>query len=413
MKLSFDIAIVGGGTAGLSAAREISKKCDANIVIVEEHYEIGQPPASSAFTFVDVVRKHRLENAVERYYSKVGMYSFLGSKAIYRFSVPRLAVLNYAKICQELLLQSKKDKIEVFCGTKATRIKRMHGKIEVELEGLRESSLKCNLLIDASGSSFFVSRFFPFKIPSFFSHAYGYELENCNIPNTSLDELSFFVGSSIGSGGGWFYPISKNRCTFGVAEIAHASTFPETALTSHYEFAKHNMQPFSEMIRTAYPIQKKAGSIPAEPMKDLVSNNIMRVGDTAGHATPHMLEGIRPSIEFGSLCGRIAAEAYDKNDFRNSFLKKYEKTWQFHNKMLHLYLLSMAEVYFSYDDQKHDEAIRRSNPNINPEGFLRHLRGDFDFPFSIVALIKGTALDIDYLKILMRFIYHNTRWFVS
>ncbi len=67
--LSFDIVIIGGSISGLAAARQISRKCDANILVIEEHNKIGEPANSSAFTFTDFVEKYNLTKAVLKYYN--------------------------------------------------------------------------------------------------------------------------------------------------------------------------------------------------------------------------------------------------------------------------------------------------------------------------------------------------------
>jgi len=405
--LSFDIAIVGGSVGGLSAAREISKRCDANIIIIEEHKEIGKPLNSSGFTFVDTVEKYELGKAAEKYYTKVGWYSFLGSSATFWFNGPRLAVLDYSKTCKEILSKIKKANLEIYSGTKAMSLERKGEKITIELTGANEGTLECNLLIDAAGSSFFSSKFFSFRIPRFYSNPYGYEFDHCDVPENFLDTISFFVGRSIGTGGGWFYPLTRNTCRFGIAEITQTPVFPRDRVERYYEFARRNMHPFAEILKNATQRVREAGSIPAEPMKKLVSDNIMRVGDAAGHATPHMLEGIRPSIESATLCGKVASEAYEKKDFSKRFLRKYEKAWHGQNKLLYLYLLSMAEVAFAQDDCEIEESVRSQvKREAYPESFLSGLRGLFKFPNSFTT----SKPDIKYLKILRRFAYHYVKW---
>jgi flavin-dependent dehydrogenase len=165
--LSFDIAIVGGSFAGLSAAREISQKCDANVVIIEEHPEIGKPALSSAFTFSETIDQYELREAVARYYSRVGYYSFLGSKAVFELGGGKLATLDCTKTCQEMLNKSKKTNIEILSGTKALGAARRNGKMIIDLAGRTEKPVRCDLLIDASGASFFSARFVPFRIPCF------------------------------------------------------------------------------------------------------------------------------------------------------------------------------------------------------------------------------------------------------
>ncbi len=408
--MSFDIAIVGGSFAGLSAAREISQKCDANIVIIEENPEIGKPARSSAFTFADTINQYKLDKAVARYYSRVGYYSFFGSKAFFELGGHKLAALDCTGACREMLNKSKKTNIDILSGAKAIGITRKNGKMSIDIAGRTEKPVRCDLLIDASGASFFSARFVPFRIPRFYSQPYGFELENCDIPEDFLDQLSLFVGTSIGSGGGWFYPIAKTVCRFGVAEITRTPNFPIGRLVKYYDFAKQNMRPFSWMIKDAKPRAMEAGTIPAEPMKHLVFDNVMRVGDSAGHATPHFLEGVRPALEFGRLCGSIAAEAYQKRDFTKRFLQKYERLWHKRHKLSYLYLLSSGEVFFSYDDSGIERTvITAARAKLSSGSYLKGLKGEQAFPYALVA----SKPSFDYLRKFVRFAFHNLRWFLE
>jgi flavin-dependent dehydrogenase len=410
LRLKSSITIIGGGIAGVSAACQISRSCDADVTIVNKH-DVGFPSKSSAFTFSETVKRHRLEKAVLRYYSKVGLYSLLGSKVTYELGSPELAVVDYAIACKELLLSAKNSQIHVLSHTLAKKVRKDNGRVLVELEGDSNSILECDLLIDASGTSFITANFFQFQIPHFFSHAYGFQLNHCEIPDDQLDEIAFFMGRSTGSGGGWFYPITNAECRFGVATVSSEPKFPAAKLNEYYERAKRSMYPFSRMMRNSEPRLIQAGSIPAEAVKNLVANNIMRVGDAAGHATPHMMEGIRPCIESGISCGMVAAEAYKRRNFSERLLRKYERLWRRKFKMQYLYLLSEAELTFSQDDMQVEKSIgtqARNSNKANPKTYLKGLGGTIDFPLFLFRPPTPRRL-----KILTKFVQNNISWLVQ
>jgi flavin-dependent dehydrogenase len=358
------------------------------------------------------VKDFALEKAVEHYYSRVGFYSFLGSKVIYDLKRSSLAVLNYTRMCQELWNQTETSRIELFTNTRAVKLEKSKERITIHCEGDQKRPITCSLLIDASGSCFLSSKFMKDRIPRFYSNAYGFEMDNCSISEDQLDELSFFMGASIGSGGGWFYPISGQKCRFGIAEIGSKPFASLERLQGKFDFAKKNMMPFSKMISDGQQSSAETGSIPAEPMKRLVSDRIMRVGDAAGHATPHMLEGLRPSIENGRLCASIAAEACQKRDFDRKFLRKYENTWHRKYENMYLFLLSKAEVVFSRDDRSVERSISMESRNVNksPDACVRGLRGFFHFPFSLSYQLSQPQSVRENCRILARFVYHKARW---
>jgi flavin-dependent dehydrogenase len=133
----------------------------------------------------------------------------------------------------------------------------------------------------------------------------------------------------------------------------------------------------------------------------------MRVGDSAGHATPHFLEGVRPALDFGRLCGSVAAEAYQKRDFTKRILQKYERLWHKRNKLSYLYLLSSGEVFFSYDDNGIEKTVISSaRAKLSPESYLTGLKGEKAFPYALIAAKPG----FDYLRKFVRFAANNLRW---
>lgn len=410
--MNYDIAIIGGSVAGLTAAREISNRCDANIIVIEEHNQIGKPANNSIFSFIETVNKYQLKNAVLRYYNKFGWYSFLGSKVIFEFDKPTFVVLDYKRLCQQLAKMSKQPNLEILTSARAIDLEKKKDNILIrtQIEGSNEKIIKSNLLIDASGSSFFSSKFISHKIPKLYSNPFGYELNNCYIPDELLDTISFFVGRSIGTGGGWFYPLSNRICNFGIAKISKKPIIKIDILKEKFEYAKQHLQPFAKYIKDANYHIKKSGVIPAEPMKNLVSDRLMRVGDAAGQATPHIYEGVRPCMESAIICGKVASEAYEKNDYGIKYLNNYEKIWQKKYKLLHLYLLSIAEVAYTLNDRELERSVKTLNKKEgDADAFLNGLKGWFKFPHSFLTL----QLDPTYFKTLMRFIYHNLKWIIE
>jgi flavin-dependent dehydrogenase len=410
--MSYDIAIIGGSISGLSVAQEISNRCDANIVIIEEHKQIGKPANSSIFSFIETVKKYDLNKSVVRYYNKFRWYSSLGTFAKFKFEKPKFVVLDYKKICQELIDKSSKKNLEIYTGNKALDLERIKNKtiIKTQEKGSYEKKIKCDLLIDASGSSFISRKYFSHRIPRLYSIPYGYKFNNCEIPKNFLDSISFFVGKSIGTGGGWFYPLSKRICHFGIAEIKKTPLIHRDILHRKLEYAKAHMQPFNKLLKNAVYSTRKSGVIPAEPMKKIVTDGIMRVGDASGHAIPHIYEGVRPCLESSRICGKIASEAYEKRDYSKNILTKYERLWQRKYKLLHLYLLSIAEVAYTLNDWELDKSVKELvKRETEPEVFLTGLKGCFKFPFSLIT----RRPDITYLKNLIHFIYHNIRWMIE
>jgi len=82
----------------------------------------------------------------------------------------------------------------------------------------------------------------------------------------------------------------------------------------------------SKKLRRLEIIGKTGGSIPCGKPGKTVFDNVLLVGDAAGHAHPITGAGILNAVMGGEIAGRIAAEAVLKGD--PPHLENYENQWR-------------------------------------------------------------------------------------
>jgi flavin-dependent dehydrogenase len=82
----------------------------------------------------------------------------------------------------------------------------------------------------------------------------------------------------------------------------------------------------SKRLPVVEVVVKTGGSIPCEKPRKTVFENILLVGDAAGHAHPITGAGILNAVIGGEIAGRVAVESIDRGDLRH--LKNYETEWQ-------------------------------------------------------------------------------------
>ncbi len=82
----------------------------------------------------------------------------------------------------------------------------------------------------------------------------------------------------------------------------------------------------SKILSDIEVVSKTGGSIPCETHQKTLFNNILLLGDAAGHAHPITGAGILTAVMAGEIAGRIAAEAVAKGDL--AYLAKYETEWK-------------------------------------------------------------------------------------
>lgn len=333
IKMKYDITIIGGGLAGLSTALYICSKVDAAVVIIDKG-RIGDPTKTSPFTFPETVEKYGVKDAVLQTYTKYTYRSPVGTSATWEYSEPVFLTLDYQEVCKNLLTRARKrGNLEVL-----QNIKVVDFEVNREAFGIKNLTLKLSanedietdILVDASGKSFFVAHKFGLSLPSFYSHAYGEILDNCKIEDPN--EMHILAGKKYGTGGGWFYPLNGKKARFGIAEVTDSLDYPETTVRKNFLEAYKNFWPYSEMVKNSKTVRSEFGSIPIGAIEKFCSDRILIVGDAAGHATPWFCEGVRPALESGQICGKVIARAYEQQDYSQKTLEKYQEEWDRRNR---------------------------------------------------------------------------------
>jgi flavin-dependent dehydrogenase len=333
----YDVAIVGGGMAGLSVALHLCSRVDATILLIDKR-EIGDPTKTSPCTFLAIIEKYSLQEAVAQKYTKITYRSPTGVSASFKLDDPILVTLDYEKTCKILLDRIRsKGNVEIIENTNAlnyrTQKKNFFRTKNLTLDLSNGETVFVDLLVDASGASFFAARngaHARIPLPTFYSHCYGEFLEDCNIENP--EEWCLIAGRKYGNGGGWFYPVGNRMARYGFATVTKSLNYPKAVVEKNFKTAHEELHPYNEMTRDAKTRRQEWGTIPLGVLKKFVFDRILIVGDAAAQATPWLCEGIRPALESGELCAQAVAKAYKQRKYSSKNLNKYQKAWDARNR---------------------------------------------------------------------------------
>lgn len=361
--------IVGGGVAGLSTALPISRKANVTLLLIEKD-AVGDPSKTSPFTFPDIVERFHLSSAVLQKYTRFTYRSPTGVVASFKYEDPPFVTLDYQRACNILLKQiSQKDNVTVSEKTEALDLKVTRTDLKLTLSN--STSVSCDVLVDASGSSFFVSRKAGNRLPPLYSHPYGEFLEGCEIEDP--EEMCIFSGNKYGNGGGWMYPIDRKTARFGFATVTRSSVYPRDVVERNFREAIRNFYPYNKMLARAQRNRSEFGTIPFGPSKKLVHGQILIAGDAAGQATPWYGEGVRPALESGEMCGETIVEAYQSGRFRIGTLKNYQHLWDAKNRKTYSARTRAGfRTYFRTQEQW-DNSVR-SQASLAPNEMLAIIR---------------------------------------
>ncbi|MFZ0328312.1 MAG: NAD(P)/FAD-dependent oxidoreductase [Nitrososphaeraceae archaeon] len=369
----YDIAVVGGGPAGLSAAYSAAKG-GARVVLFEKDASIAHNIRTSGVTWISNIESLGINS---NYYNPINNYSFISpsNEVVIRSNRAESCVLDVRKVYQHLAFEAAEAGAKIMVRSNVFDvIKDKQNKIS----GLNirtskgDFSVECSLIIDASGFSSIVARRLG-VVKNWNRYGVGAEYE-CYCDKVDLETWHLMVGSTYSDAGyAWVFPVSRNRIRVGVG-ISKPHSEEEPAAKLHTIMEKR-LKPLDKMGRIQ-PVEYHFGFIPNEGIhRSGVYDHLILVGDSAGQSNPLVLEGIRYAIEFGRLAGVVGAKSIPMGSDKES-LMNYEIAWR--NKIGSKInaALKVQSRWMGLSDRDWDKEIEILR-DLSPEEFLDFIKADF------------------------------------
>lgn len=370
----FDIAVVGGGPAGLSAAYAAAKG-GAKVVLFEKDQCIAHSIRTSGVTWISEMERLGIPS---KFYNPIQNYRFVSpsNDILITGNVSKSCVLDIRGMYQHLAFLAAKEGVQLMVKSNV---------IDVIRDGDRVVGVKANtpkgrltvrstLVIDASGFSTSVGRKAGVA-GQWKRYGVGAEYE-CYCDDIDSTTWVLMVGQKYSDAGyAWSFPLSTNRVRIGVG-IGRPESDAEP-LDKLHEIIEKRFKPL-DALRDGkiQPIELHYGFIPNEGVRrNSIADGLVMVGDSAGQSNPLVLEGIRYAIDFGRLAGKVGADSLSENSDKESLLE-YERSWKSKVESKIHSALKVQMRWLGLTDEEWDKEIEILR-DMTVHEFLDFIKADF------------------------------------
>ena len=370
---TFDIAVVGGGPAGLAAAQSAAK-AGARVILFEKDEAIAHNVRTSGVSWIDSMETLGIPSSL---YNPIANYRFvsLSNDVTISCNTPRSCVLDVRATYQHLAFLAAEAGATLMVKSNVINIaKEGNGRIT----GVKartpagDMNVKCSLVIDASGFSASVGRKAGLA-GEWKRYGVGAEYE-CYCDHADSLTWTLMVGQQYSEAGyAWVFPLSKNRVRIGVG-VGRPDSHADP-LDKLHMMLENRLKPL-DALGKIQPVELHYGFIPNEGSRQhSVADGLLMVGDSAGQSNPLVLEGIRYAIEFGRLAGEVGAQSLARNATKES-LADYEKAWKAKVAAKISSALKVQSRWIGLSDQEWDKEIEILR-DMSADEFIDFIKADF------------------------------------
>jgi digeranylgeranylglycerophospholipid reductase len=372
----FDIAVVGGGPAGLSAAYTAAMG-GAKVLLFEKDQSIAHNIRTSGVTWISEMERLGIPS---KFYNPIQNYRFVSpsNDIIIRGETAKSCVLDVRAAYQHLAYLAAKEGAQLMIKSTVTDvIKKGH-----KLAGVKANTptgkliVHSSLVIDASGFSTIIARKAGVA-GQWKRYGIGAEYE-CYCDDIESTTWALMVGQKYSDAGyAWFFPLSENRVRIGVGVgRPESNADPIEKLNKIIEKRFKPLDAIGSGSKIQ-PLELHYGFIPNEGIRrSSIADGLIMVGDSAGQSNPLVLEGIRYAIEFGRLAGKVGADSLSHDSSRESLLE-YERSWRAKAESKIHSALQVQMRWIGLTDEQWDKEIEILR-DMTVDEFLDFIKADFN-----------------------------------
>jgi digeranylgeranylglycerophospholipid reductase len=311
-----DVAIVGGGPAGLSAARRLAAE-GWSVTVFEEHDRVGSPVHCTGVLAKDVIASMNLPaDAVLNPLSTVRFVAPAGHSFDYTTADTEAIVIDREVFDASLARRAEDAGAEIVRGGRVTAIETTSDGAILSLPD--RDTVRARAVILACGASYAFQKRLGLGMPSTFLQSAQLEL-----PADRTGDVEIHFGSEIAPKGfAWAVPVRRASGTFARIGVM--------AESDSGEYFSRMLARVRERWAVAVPdtLSPRRRMLPLASVKRTYADRVLAVGDAAGLVKPTTGGGIYYSVVSGEIAAEVLGKGLAANDLSAAALREYEGCWR-------------------------------------------------------------------------------------
>ena len=311
-----DVAIIGGGPGGLSAARRLAAD-GWSVTVFEEHDRIGAPVHCTGVLAEDVIASMNLPcEAVLNPLSTVRFVAPAGHSFDYTTATTEAVVIDREVFDLALGRRAETAGATITRGARVTAIEPSDDAVLVMLS--TGEAIRARAVILACGANYGFQKRLGLGMPSTFLQSAQMEL-----PADRLGDVEIHFGSEIAPKGfAWAVPVRRAHGTF----VRIGAMADGDAASCFSKMLARVRQRWDVAVPDALTPRRRM--LPLASVKRTYTDRVLAVGDAAGLVKPTTGGGIYYSVVSGEIAAEVLGSRLAVNDLSAAAMREYEERWR-------------------------------------------------------------------------------------
>ncbi len=364
---TFDVAVIGAGPIGLTAANVIAKN-GFSVCAVERRAKIGYPSHCSGLVSTRFIRENGVKPQLILNTIK-GAYLFVDKERLsFKSRKAHAVVIDREKFDQSLAYIAEKNGTVIF--RNSTVVSTKTGKEFNKLYLQNGEVIKSRFVIIASGAKSGVNRMFGFEDDE--SEVIYTAQVDLKISLPDRESVYMYVdGNFAHNWFAWIIPIGEE-----LVHIGLGTDRTESIVNDLIKFIRSSEFTKNVNVENLKPV---GWIIPIGAAKKIVNGRVLRVGDAALQVKPFSGGGLYTGMKGARFAAEAVVEALKTDDV--SVINEYKSNVDRDIAPIVKRGLLLRRIYCSMNDR--DKALFLKNLNNEEAKRIIAESGDIDLPFFV------------------------------